>query len=185
MFKIEIDSEVYEFLQQRATPFIDTPNDVLRRLLLARTSESGRTLAQISRVRDLATPPLPVSAEQFVQEYLATQFGRGFERRPPYRMMFESEGGLVYFQNFNKESDHLWYRVTPNPWKDLRESLKPAWIVLTNPVERFGYSIPVADLNERIKHAGWSRNYLEINIDPSNSRWSELDWTLMDYRKSL
>lgn len=31
---IEIDEEVFGFLQKKARPFIDTPNDVLRRLLL-------------------------------------------------------------------------------------------------------------------------------------------------------
>jgi negative regulator of replication initiation len=31
---IEIDEEIFNFLQNQATPFVDTPNDVLRRLLL-------------------------------------------------------------------------------------------------------------------------------------------------------
>ncbi|MEU7222656.1 hypothetical protein [Streptomyces chrestomyceticus] len=31
---IEIDDEVFEFLQSRSEPLVDTPNDVLRRLLL-------------------------------------------------------------------------------------------------------------------------------------------------------
>lgn len=32
--KIEIDQEVFEFLKSQAEPFVETPNDVLRRLLL-------------------------------------------------------------------------------------------------------------------------------------------------------
>jgi hypothetical protein len=35
MHKVDIDREVYEFLQGHARPFEDTVNDVLRRLLLA------------------------------------------------------------------------------------------------------------------------------------------------------
>lgn len=31
---IEIDEEVFAFLQQHCEPLVDTPNDVLRRLLL-------------------------------------------------------------------------------------------------------------------------------------------------------
>ena len=33
MYQIEVDEEVYNFLKQRAEPFKDTPNSVLRRLL--------------------------------------------------------------------------------------------------------------------------------------------------------
>ena len=32
--KIEIDDDVFEFLQKRAVPFVDSPNSILRRLLL-------------------------------------------------------------------------------------------------------------------------------------------------------
>jgi hypothetical protein len=35
MIKIDIDAEVFEFLQKRAKPLLDTPNSVLRRLLLS------------------------------------------------------------------------------------------------------------------------------------------------------
>ena len=34
--KIEIDQEVCEFLQKNAIPFVDTPNSVLRKLLLGK-----------------------------------------------------------------------------------------------------------------------------------------------------
>jgi negative regulator of replication initiation len=38
MYNIEVDEEVYNFLKERAEPFIDTsPNSVLRRLLLFKT----------------------------------------------------------------------------------------------------------------------------------------------------
>ena len=36
--KIEVDEEVFEELQRRAKPFVDTPNDVLRRALLTGTA---------------------------------------------------------------------------------------------------------------------------------------------------
>jgi hypothetical protein len=38
MHKVDIDREVYEFLQGHARPFEDSVNDVLRRLLLAGTT---------------------------------------------------------------------------------------------------------------------------------------------------
>jgi hypothetical protein len=179
---IQVDREVFEFLQRHATPLVDTPNDVLRRLLLANAGESPQEESPMSAT---ASAPSPVDAESFVNHVLRTEFGAGFRRRPPYRLMFESEDALVYFQNFNKESDHLWYRVTEQPWKELSSSGKAAWLCLTNPAERFVYVLPVKDIQTRIEGARWSRPYLEVNVDPSSSRWSELDWRLDDYRKQF
>lgn len=44
--RIEVDEEVFAFLQQHCEPLVDTPNDVLRRLLLDREpSESQKGTA--------------------------------------------------------------------------------------------------------------------------------------------
>jgi len=184
MVKIDVDPEVFSFLQEHARPFVDTPNDVLRNLLLSREAKSRERIASAPESKVPPTSGSP-SAEAFVREFLTSHFGSGFDKRSPYRMMFESQDSLVYFQNFNKQSDHLWYRINEKPWKELRASRKVAWVVLTNPAERFGFALPVADLKDRIQRANWSRSYLEINIDPSASRWSELDWNLTKYRKTV
>lgn len=44
MHKIEVDDEVFALLQQLAVPFVDTPNSVLRRELLAtkKDQQSGK-----------------------------------------------------------------------------------------------------------------------------------------------
>lgn len=99
--------------------------------------------------------------------------------------MYEDARNLVYFQNFNKEASHLWYRITTRPWKQLRSERKAAWVCLTNPVERYAYLVPVADIKERVHRSGWSRDYLEVNVDPASSRWTELDWDLSEYRRSF
>ncbi|MEU3047666.1 MULTISPECIES: hypothetical protein [unclassified Streptomyces] len=49
---IEIDDEVFTFLQSRSEPLVDTPNDVLRRLLL-NTSGPPATSAEERRPGDL------------------------------------------------------------------------------------------------------------------------------------
>lgn len=40
MQTIEVDEEIYTFLQDNAKPFIDSPNSVLRRLLLLKPEDS-------------------------------------------------------------------------------------------------------------------------------------------------
>ena len=42
MYKIEVDEEVYRFLQSKAEPFIDTANSILRKLLLGSTTSPAR-----------------------------------------------------------------------------------------------------------------------------------------------
>jgi negative regulator of replication initiation len=39
-FKIEVDEEVYKYLKGKAEPFVDSPNDVLRRELLKQTNRA-------------------------------------------------------------------------------------------------------------------------------------------------
>lgn len=180
MIKIEVDSEVFAFLQAQATPFVDTPNDVLRRLLLDRSAPDQKEGSRM--LQATATRP---DADAFVNHLLRAEFGNGFQRRPPYRLMFESGDAIVYFQNFNKETDHLWYRVTEQPWRYLSSTRKRAWVCFTNPAERFAYVVPVKDIEKQAQRAKWDRPYLEVNIDPATSRWTELDWSLEPYRRRV
>ncbi|MET9772706.1 hypothetical protein ABZ023_00395 [Streptomyces sp. NPDC006367] len=46
MRSIEIDDEVFAFLQSRCEPLVDTPNDVLRRLLLGGSGHSSSAVAK-------------------------------------------------------------------------------------------------------------------------------------------
>lgn len=191
MHPIEVDAEIFQLLQQKARPFLDTPNDVLRRLLLRLPEPTSRpnTSSAPTEVTPVPATVQPIAnADAFVREILLKEFGAGFRRVAPYRMMYESvhdlhPDQLIYFQNFNKAADHLWFRVTANPWKRLRSTKKHAWICFTNPTERYAYLIPVADVIERVHRSGWSKDYLEVNIDPGNSRWTELNWDLSEYRK--
>jgi len=130
-------------------------------------------------------PDTKANVDAFVGEFMKRQFGVGFARRGHYRLMFESPERVVYVQNFNKRSDHLWYRITAQPWREVQTSKKPAWLCFTNPVERYAYVIPVEDVITRSKTQNWSRDYLEVNIDPVTSRWVELDWKIEQYLKQF
>jgi hypothetical protein len=185
MHSIEVDDEVFRILQGEARPFFDTPNDVLRRLLLRRPEQTSRPNIPPTPT----VPAMPITAhptgspDAFVRQVLSKEFGAGFRRVAPYRMMYQDADRLIYFQNFNKAADHLWFRIASKPWKRLRQNGKNAWICFTNPAERYAYLLPVADIIERVHRSGWSRDYLEVNIDPGSSNWTELKWDLSDYRK--
>lgn len=43
---IDVDDEVFAFLQSQSEPLVDTPNDVLRRLLLASSGQPPATTAK-------------------------------------------------------------------------------------------------------------------------------------------
>lgn len=57
--KIEVDGAVFEALQQRAAPFVDTPNSVLRRLLSLDSENTAA--APATQLSDEQSPPPSVA----------------------------------------------------------------------------------------------------------------------------
>ena len=180
---IKVDSDVFLELQRRAVPHVDTANDVLRKLLLKESSSLSRVKQSVHSVKDRDVPL--VDTDTFVRLLLRFRFGNDFELVGQYRYMFESKRQLVYFQNYNKETDQLWYRISKKPRQDLAFSKKQAWLCLTNPAERYAYIIPMEDVEEQARRSKWSRDEFEIHIYPQESRWSELDWNIARYRFDL
>lgn len=182
MPSIEIDPEVYAFLERHARPFLDTPNDVLRRLLLSTSPNSESMIRPLAAAPD--TSPRPKSTPAPFDKIFELLKGR-FARRAPYRTMFESSDSLLYVQNYGKETNHLWYRISEGAWKDLRTSPQAAWLCLSYPDGGFVYLIPVKELQQRVEQQRWQRPYLEVNIDPATSRWTELDWILTPFKVQM
>jgi hypothetical protein len=173
MHKIEIDDEVYDFLKRQAEPFRDTPNSVLRRLLLKKPF----------RPEPVPVPPQP---EGFAHRFLAKTFNEIFTSRSPYRMMFESPNTIVYFQNFDKPGrSNLWYRLNKKPLDTMRKTRKGAFLCFTNPAESYAYLIPLAHLDDHVPASRWKGESLEVNIDPADNRWRGLDWKLDTYFKKV
>jgi hypothetical protein len=171
---IEVDEDVFEALQDLATPLVDTPNSVLRRLLLdgLAVREIGGSTASLAspRYRYAAAPadiaiPGPyaslgderraergMSPRRFGKLLCAREFpGEMFERarrdRGAFRTMFESDERLLYFLNFNKPGQtNLWFKANATALLALREAEKPAHVVFANPAERVAWMIPVDEL---------------------------------------
>ena len=181
MRRIEVDGEVFEELKKRAEPFVDTsPNDVLRKILGLRSKDLPKRRGRGGS--ETRPGGLFRSTDHFVRHVIQEEFGGGFHRRPPYRMMYQNATDIVYFQNFNKPgSDKLWYRIKRRPLGELQADHRGAHIVFTNPAEAIAYLVPVPDILDGMKKAGWDRDDLEVNIDPATSRWRQLDWDLSRY----
>jgi hypothetical protein len=181
MVSIEIDEDILNHLKSLAEPFVDTPNSVLRRLIFSECSSQyeastkERTSSSSSRGHEL-------SSEVFTSSYLQGRFGENFRIKTPFRTMFESEKHLIYFQNFNKpETNNLWYRLSENALNALRKTTKIAIVCFTNPSENIIIEIPLKDIDKQIVKSSWKKDFLEVNIDPTNLRWRELDWSLRQY----
>ncbi|WP_319584416.1 hypothetical protein [uncultured Pseudodesulfovibrio sp.] len=101
-----------------------------------------------------------------------------------YQYLFTGDGIAVYFQNFNKPSKKLWFRLNKTPLEKLR-GYEKAYVVFTNPPDNSYYMIPVADIDEKRDEVNWERDALEVNIDHINGFWRELKWNILPYKKSL
>ena len=43
------------------------------------------------------------------------------------------------------------------------------------------FEIPIKDIDIKAAESNWNKDFFEVNIDPSNSRWRELDWNIERY----
>jgi negative regulator of replication initiation len=184
MVTIEIDEEVYNYLKSLGEPFIDTPNSVLRRIIFQDTQAEQPVISTNCSYSTTKTPSenSTPSSSMFMSQHLQKHYDEKFHILTPYRTMFASETFLIYFQNFNKaKTINLWYRISARALTTLRNTTKKALICFTNPAANVVYEIPVIDIDEQIAKANWEKEFLEVNIDPVNSRWRELDWNIEQY----
>ncbi|HCC54540.1 MAG TPA: hypothetical protein DEQ20_06395 [Desulfobulbaceae bacterium] len=181
MVSIEIDDEIFNYLKSLAEPFVDTPNTVLRRLLFTECSPPHETSTK-EKTSVNPSKSQQSSSVVFASSYLQDRYGEKFRTKAPFRTMFESEKHLIYFQNFNKSGTiNLWYRLSESSLNTLRETTKIAIVCFTNPSENIIIEIPMKDIDKQIIKCSWSKDFLEVNIDPTNLRWRELDWSLQQY----
>jgi len=71
---IEIDEEIFNLLQEEATPFIDTPNDVLRRLLLKNDKSNNYSSMILPRKTNDSLPALPGGTPRALEHTLQVAF---------------------------------------------------------------------------------------------------------------
>jgi len=177
--QLEIDDEIYQHLLKNAQGFDETPEIVLRRLLLGddaktiHTRKGGRTMVQTD------TPG-------FVQRILNERLGGGFSTIGRYRFLFQSDNRIVYFQNFRDEGnyDNWWYRIVPKAFIELEKSTKPAAIYLTNPTSSVYYELPFDEFKEKTASIKTDRG-IEVNINHTTNIWTSLDWDIREYKKVL
>lgn len=182
---IKVDKEVFSYLQQQAQPFIDTPNDVLRRLLLSHPSVPRKpppAKEMPKSDKGVSGESGGISSQQFVEMILDRHFGGGFRKVGRYRYMFESDSQIVYFRNYNKEAEILWYRVNGTERGLLSSSRKDVWLCLTYPPDRTAFLIPFDTIEEQAVRVGWKRDELEINVNIDRSWWNQLNWDIESYR---
>jgi predicted transcriptional regulator len=186
MVTIEIDDDLYNQLKLLAEPFIDTPNTVIRKLISLAQNSTNKLTRSNSSTSYTIKQDQGLSSLSFMNSFLKNRYKEKFHVRSPYRTMFESENYLVYFQNFNKkDTNNLWYRLKNDSLKILRQSNKNALVCFTNPSEKIVFEIPVKDIDKKAAEVKWNRNFFEVNIDPANSRWRELDWKIESYLVSI
>ena len=88
---IEIDEEIFNLLQNMATPFVDTPNDVLRRLLLKSPPINNYEASAVSAIRSGQSLPVlpggtPKALEHTLQVAYLVRFGKMSRSRATHRI---------------------------------------------------------------------------------------------------
>lgn len=98
MHKIDIDQEVLGYLKEQAEPFTDTPNDVLRRFLLGKTSGEKLHKFKPSEILSHNPPPvlagIPKALEHILQVVYLTHFS-GIPRSKATKDVAKMHGGIA------------------------------------------------------------------------------------------
>lgn len=181
MKRIEIDEDIFNFLRKHAEPLTDSPNSVLRRLLLGEKTVKvdGRMAGRDLNIGRASQG----SRGEFIDWVLRNKFSEQFNIYSTYRMIYESDSQIVFFQNLNKgDSKNLWFHLRSKPLEIMRSSNKKAYVCLIIPADGYGYLIPLDEVDRHVSSTKWPRSYLEVNIDASDNRWRELDWKLDEYQ---
>jgi len=170
MIKIEIDIDVLNHLKKNADPFNDTPNSVLRRLL----GLDGSKLKSTFKTQRGGI----MQSDEFVKKIISQYYKySGVPRKVGrYQYMFNLDGKVVYFQNFSKPTNNLWYRLKSSAIEDLKN--KNSEIVFTYSVDGIFYPIKFSELQKKLEKNNWRREDIEVNIDPDSDYWRELNWRL-------
>ncbi len=98
MHTIDIDQEVLDYLKSQAEPFTDTPNDVLRRLLLGKTSSEKLAQFKPREASSHNLPPVPAGTpkalEHILQVVYLTHFS-GIPRSKATKDVAKIHGGIA------------------------------------------------------------------------------------------
>jgi negative regulator of replication initiation len=70
MYQIEVDDEVFSYLQRKAQPFLDTPNTVLRRELLLKQSTRASGSTHLGAEKTPNSLPIPAGTPKALREIL-------------------------------------------------------------------------------------------------------------------
>ena len=90
MFPIEIDENVWYYLQKHAEPFIDTPNSVLRRLLLG-TSTQAAEKDEAPAIPSITVEGTPKSLSQILEVIYEIEIN-GYSRTEATNRVAENRG---------------------------------------------------------------------------------------------
>jgi negative regulator of replication initiation len=80
MKMIEIDQEIFDFLKAKAEPFVDTPNDVLRRLLIDKQVKTNIMPDTQFKASANTPPPVPAGTPKALEHTLQVIYLSHFQK---------------------------------------------------------------------------------------------------------
>lgn len=92
-YKIDVDEEIWQFLKKNAEPFEDTPNSVLKRLLLGRAEKRVGSVVKTHTANDF--PTFPPSVPEALAQTLEVIYGvkkLGLSRKQATNLVAKKRG---------------------------------------------------------------------------------------------
>ena len=153
---LDIDQDVLDYLKSQAEPFTDTPNDVLRRLLLGKTSGEKPSQFKPKEASSNNLPSIPAGTpkalEHILQVVYLTHFS-GIPRSKATKVVAKIHGGIApqtvldkYCRQLNLKASEFDKLISEPALRGLKKILYAKFNghsevidnYLTQPMERIG-----------------------------------------------
>ena len=128
MFSIEIDESIWHYLQKHAEPFVDTPNSVLRRLLLG-TSAEADVKEGAPEIASITVEGTPKSLSQILEVIYEMEIN-GYSRTEATNRVAENRGTAPqtvtdkYCRQLGKKAQEIDRLLAEPGYRQFKELLK-------------------------------------------------------------
>ncbi len=132
MYSIEIDENIWNYLQKHAEPFVDTPNSVLNRTLLGASKETPKKDG-VSKIPAVSVQGTPKSLAQILEVVYQMEIN-GYSRTEATNRVAQKRGTAPqtitdkYCRQIGKKAHEIDQLLSESGYKEFKELLKKKFV---------------------------------------------------------
>jgi hypothetical protein len=141
MFSIEVDEKIWRYLQNRAEPFVDTPNSVLTRILFGDADQPSEK-TEATAIESVNIQGLPKSLAQILEVIFEIE-ANGYPRTEATNRVAQKRGTAPqtitdkYCRQLNKKASEIDEMLAESDYAGFKDLLKNKYVNHHNMIDMF------------------------------------------------